>query len=60
MTAYEEKGYLFSVLGLVGLGSIIHSMIDFGIAVIIWKPLQRIITIPANAKVKVRAANSRL
>lgn len=60
MTAYEEKGYLVSVLGLVGLGTIIHSMIDFGIAVIIWNPLQKIITIPANAKVKTRAANSRL
>lgn len=60
MGAYEEKGYLISVLGLVGLGTLIHSMVDFGIAVIVWKPLQHIISIPANAKIRTKAANTRV
>lgn len=59
MVAYEEKGYLVSVLGQVGLGTIIHSMIDFAIAVVVWKPLQQIITIPANARIR-RSSNSRI
>lgn len=54
LTNYEEKGYLISVIGLVGVGTFIHSMIDFGIAVYVWRPLQYIITIPANAKVRTR------
>lgn len=54
LASYEEKGYLISVIGLVGIGTLIHSMIDFGIAVYVWKPLQHIITIPANAKVRTR------
>lgn len=51
---YEEKGYLISVIGLVGIGTFIHSIIDFSLAVYVWKPLQHIITIPANAKVRTR------
>jgi niacin transporter len=54
MTAYESKGYLLSVIGLVGLGTIIHSMIDFSIATLVWKPLQIVISIPANAKIRAK------
>jgi len=53
-STYYDKGYLLAVIGLVGLGTMIHSMIDFSIAVFVWKPLQSIITIPANAKVRVK------
>lgn len=49
---YYEKGYLISVILLVGIGTLVHSMIDFSIAVFVWKPLQQILTIPANAKIK--------
>jgi len=59
MTTYEEKGYLVSVLGLVGLGTIIHSMVDFGIAVVVWKPLQQIISIPANARIRTKSTSTR-
>lgn len=41
----------YFIFGLVGIGTIIHSMVDFTIAVLVWKPLQRVITIPANAKI---------
>ncbi|MGB8452010.1 MAG: hypothetical protein WCD89_06730 [Anaerocolumna sp.] len=49
-TAYYEKGYLLTVIGLVGLGTVIHSMIDFTIALFVWNPLQHIVTIPASVK----------
>ncbi len=50
-SAYYERGYLISVVCLVGIGTLIHSMIDLGIAIFVWKPLQHVITIPASAKV---------
>lgn len=42
----------YYLLGLVGVGTVIHSMVDFSIATIIWVPLQHVISIPANAKVR--------
>lgn len=33
---YYEKGFITSVLMLVGIGTIIHSMLDFGLSVYIW------------------------
>lgn len=33
---YYEQGFMISVLGLVGIGTIIHSMLDFGLSVYIW------------------------
>ena len=37
------NGLTMSVFVLVGLGTLIHSMIDYTIAVIIWKPLRRVV-----------------
>jgi niacin transporter len=53
-TEFYEKGYLLSVVLPVGVGTFIHSLLDFTIAVFVWKPLQRIISIPANAKIKLK------
>jgi niacin transporter len=39
--AHLEKGFLVSVLLLVGLGTVVHSMIDFEIAYIISIPLRK-------------------
>lgn len=44
--------FMYTVLGLVGLGTIIHSMVDFTMAVLLWKPLQHVVSIPANAKIR--------
>lgn len=52
--AFHAKGYLVTVIGLVGVGTLIHSLIDFTIAVTIWKSLQHVLTIPANAKIKAK------
>lgn len=37
--AYYDKGFLYAVVGLVGVGTIIHSMVDFVLAFVIWKAL---------------------
>lgn len=38
-TAYYTQGFLKSVFLLVGVGTIIHSMVDFMLAHIVWKSL---------------------
>lgn len=54
LSAYEDKGYLLAVIGLVGVGTFIHSIVDFSIAIAVWKPLQHVLTIPANAKIRAK------
>lgn len=36
-----DKGFLISVVLLVGVGTVVHSMVDFFIALLIWKPLSK-------------------
>lgn len=38
---FYEQGFLRSVLLLVGLGSVIHSMVDFEIALVVYKVLSK-------------------
>lgn len=38
---YYEQGFLTSVLLLVGVGTIIHSMLDFGLSVYIWNVMPK-------------------
>ena len=39
---YYSNGFLFSVVMLVGLGSVVHSLIDSYIALLIWEPLRKL------------------
>lgn len=39
---YYDKGFFVSVVLLVGLGTLIHSMVDYGISLAIWKPLHKV------------------
>ena len=32
-----QKGYIYSIVGLVGIGTFVHSLVDFAIAYWIWK-----------------------
>jgi niacin transporter len=48
--ANYANGFLTSVLMLVGLGGIVHSMIDYSISVAVWKPLGHTIRFPASVK----------
>lgn len=36
---YYNEGLLFSVMGLVGIGTVAHSMVDFWIAQFVWKAI---------------------
>jgi niacin transporter len=53
--AFYKNGYVMSVLLLVGVGGLIHSMVDFSIAAFVWKPIQNVVSIPVSAKIRVRA-----
>ncbi len=44
----SQQGYVVSVLLLVGLGTVIHSMVDYGIAVVVWRAVQNVVRIPVN------------
>lgn len=48
--ATYTSGYFVSVLLLVGLGGLVHSMIDYGISVAVWKPLSRTVRFPVSVK----------
>lgn len=40
---YYSRGFIVSVVLLVGLGTVIHSMVDYYFATIIWKPLRKVV-----------------
>lgn len=40
-SANYEKGLFVSVILLVGVGTLIHSMVDFYIAYVIWRPISK-------------------
>lgn len=59
-TGQSTASYLVFVIGLVGVGTLVHSTVDFIIASIVWVPLQRVINIPANAKIRLKAAKNQI
>ena len=50
MTNWYASGYLYSVLLLVGVGTMVHSMVDFYIAYVVWRAIQKSLPVPAAAK----------
>lgn len=38
---YYDNGFILSIFGLVGLGTIIHSMVDFSLSVYIWNVMPK-------------------
>ena len=44
-----------NIIYLVGFGTFVHSLVDFSIAYVIWRPVQAVVNIPANAKIRVSA-----
>ncbi|QSX05837.1 hypothetical protein JYG23_14410 [Sedimentibacter sp. zth1] len=47
-TGYYAKGFLYTVVLLVGVGTIVHSLIDYYISIIIWYPLNKAKVIKVN------------
>ncbi|MEI7885623.1 MAG: hypothetical protein WCI30_09785 [Clostridia bacterium] len=39
--AFYDSGFLRGIILLVGIGTVIHSIIDFALALLIWKPLKK-------------------
>lgn len=37
-----------TVLGLVGVGTVVHSMVDYYLALLIWQPVSRVAKLPAS------------
>lgn len=38
---YYEKGYVDSIFILVGVGTVIHSLVDYSLALLVWKAIRR-------------------
>lgn len=47
--ANYAAGFFESVILLVGLGGFVHSMVDFAIAIAVWKPITKILRTPYSA-----------
>lgn len=43
-----EGTFVSTVLGLVGLGTLVHSMVDYYLALLIWRPVSRAAKLPAS------------
>lgn len=43
---YYAKGFMLSVILLVGVGTVLHSMVDFYLAQTIWKPVAKTVKLP--------------
>ena len=54
----STANYLVVVLGLVGVGTLIHSTVDFIIAAFVWIPLQKVVSLPTSARIKLGSAKS--
>ncbi len=50
-SGYYAKGFMVSVLLLVGVGTVVHSMIDFYLAQVIWKHVAKAVKIPKELNV---------
>lgn len=45
-----EGGFVYTVLGLVGVGTFVHSMVDYAIALVIWQAVAKAARVPAAWK----------
>lgn len=51
-TGMDVQTFCYMVFGLVGLGTIIHSSVDFGISLVVWKVLSKNASIANVSNVK--------
>ncbi len=56
--ASYQQGYWYTVFFMVGVGTLIHSSVDYSISVFVWKHVQNVIHIPVCARVKPLASGS--
>jgi len=48
--------FVSTVLGLVGVGTLVHSMVDFYLALFIWAPVSLVLRVPASITRKTLSA----
>lgn len=48
---FYQNGFVFSVLLMVGVGTIVHSMVDYGISLLVWKGISKRVSIPVSVRV---------
>lgn len=53
-----SSSFLTMVIGLVGVGTMIHSTIDFVIAALVWVPLQKVVILPTSTKIRLGAVKN--
>ena len=53
-----SSSFLTMVIGLVGVGTMIHSTIDFVIAALVWVPLQKVVSLPTSTKIRLGAVKN--
>lgn len=44
-----EGTFASTVLGLVGLGTLVHSLVDFALALLVWKPVSRAVRLTVGS-----------
>ncbi|MGI5894391.1 MAG: hypothetical protein ACOX6P_07320 [Candidatus Merdivicinus sp.] len=44
----QSKGFFTTIILLVGVGTLVHHIVDFIISYIIWRPVSKVIRIPAS------------
>ncbi|HHV10553.1 MAG TPA: hypothetical protein GXX75_09795 [Clostridiales bacterium] len=54
----STSSFLVMVIGLVGLGTLVHGTIDFIIAALVWVPLQKVVSLPVSTKIKLGVAKN--
>lgn len=55
----DAKGFAYSILLLVGVGTIVHSMVDFGISLFVWRPLTHVIRFPVSARFVLKKSSAK-
>lgn len=43
---YYSEGFIVSVVLMVGLGTVLHSMVDYYFAILIWKAMKKVVRSP--------------
>lgn len=49
---FYQGGFAITIMGLVGGGTVIHSIVDFCIAYVIWRPISKVVSIPVSFRFK--------
>lgn len=47
---YYSEGFIVSVVLMVGLGTVLHSMVDYYLAILIWKSIRKGVRVPGREK----------